>query len=490
MSTDIIAAFATPVGTSGLQVMRVAGAGSAKLCDHIFNFGPLPELNQKAKVSKRSVDKLQGYQAAFGYLHEIDNPDAPIDQCVLTKFRKGKSYTGEEQVEISIHGGNALRKQVLNLVLEAGARLAEPGEFTKWAFLNGKVDLSQAEAVMDLIEADTSRQHDAAIRHLQGDTAKELSKIKDNIYELLSSIEVDIEYPEYEDFALQTEMIDKNLSSAISKLREIMENNKQGEVLREGLQLVIVGEPNVGKSSLLNALAGEDRAIVTDIAGTTRDSIDMKISLAGIPVTLYDTAGIRHTDDPIELEGVNRAKKLLNNADLLLFVLDLGAKTDEDNLEAKAKEAIEEFIDLSAQSKDFFIVFNKLDLSPDLEKQTKDWQFLKDLAQNNPQYQGNLWISAKEQEGIKQLQDLIVNYYENLSGSGATDLIVTSIRQQNLIKTALKQLEQVYNDKDFLPTDILASGLRQALEVLGEITGEDVSENMINDIFSRFCIGK
>ena len=482
MLEDIIAAFATPVGTSGLQVLRIAGPGSAAVADKIFNFGPLPEPGKTAKSSKRTVVGLDGYQAAFGYVHGLDKPNAAIDQCVITKFVQGKSYTGEEQVELSIHGGNALRKILLDLVLDAGARLAEPGEFTKWAFLNGKMDLSQAEAVMGLIEADTARQHKASLRHLQGETATSLNDAKDKVYELLSSLEVDIEYPEYEDFQLQSELIEENLGSVVGTLGDIVKNNKQGQVLRDGLQLALVGEPNVGKSSLLNALSGEDRAIVTNIAGTTRDSIELRVELEGLPVTMYDTAGIRETDDPIEKLGVERSKKILNESDLLLFVVNAINKE-------QIQTDIEQFIKMSAIGNDFIIVFNKLDLTPDLPSQLEEWDYLKNLEEN-PQYKGNIWVSATEGQGVSELKYLIVEYYENMSGSGSSDLILTSARQQKLIVDALSVFNLVSQDKDALPNDILAAGLKQGLELLGEITGENVSENMLDDIFSRFCIGK
>ncbi len=490
MVDDIIVAFATPVGTSGLQVFRIAGPGSAKLSDRIFSFGPLPEpgiegsvVGQTATISsKRTVEGLPGYQAAFGYVHEIDNPNDAIDQCILTKFVEGKSYTGEEQVELSIHGGNALRKILLNLFLDLGVRIAEPGEFTKWAFINGKLDLSQAEAVMDLIEADTSRQHQASIRHLQGQTGNVLDAVKEKLYELLSSMEVDIEYPEYEDFNLQASLVDGNLNYVIDELDKVSQNNRQGEVLREGLQLVLVGEPNVGKSSLLNSLSGQDRAIVTDIAGTTRDSIELRVELDGIPLTLHDTAGIRETDDPIEKLGVERSVQLINNADLLLFVIN--AESEE-----QLEKEIDQFIRLSAADKDFILVFNKLDLTPDMPEVFAKSAY-KATVEQNPHFIDSIWVSALDQTGIAELKTLIVNYYENLSGSGASDLILTSARQQHLLEEALAIFEQLYQDKEMLPNDIIASALRQGLEILAEITGEDVSENMLNDIFSRFCIGK
>ena len=495
MLDEIIAAFATPVGSSGLQVLRVAGPGSAKLCDRIFSFGKLPDIAATAveenipssleysKPDTRTVENLVGYQAAFGYIHEIDNPQRAIDQCVLIRFHEHKSYTGEEQVELSIHGGRALRRELLDLVLRAGARLAEAGEFTKWAFMNGKMDLSQAEAVMDLIEADTERQHKAAIRHLQGDTALELQSIKNKVYELLSNLEVDIEYPEYEDFELQSEDLTTGVKFICDKLESIVKSNRKGKVLRDGLQLVLVGEPNVGKSSLLNALSGENRAIVTDIAGTTRDSIEIKIELGGIPLTLHDTAGIRETDDPIEKLGVDRAKDLLANADLLLFVLNPG---DKDKLILE----IEEFLRLSAFDKDFIIVFNKADLNAEMYQTLDDWDYIKKLAKTNDKFIDFISVSALTGDAIGDLKDLVIEYYENMSGSGASDLILTSKRQQKLIEDANDVFRELNEQFEVLPNDIIAAILRQGLELLAEITGEDVSENMISDIFSRFCIGK
>ena len=484
MLDEIIVAFATPVGSSGLQVLRVAGPGSAELVDKIFNFGPLPDFNKKRAIrSERRIAKLKGYQAAFGYLHDINDINKPLDQVVITKFVKGKSYTGEEQVEISLHGGAALRKETLDLVLRAGARLAEAGEFTKWAFINGKMDLSQAEAVMGIIEADTYRQHQAALRHLQGETAEKLQGVKERVYELLSALEVDIEYPEYEDFALQEELINSNIDFVLETLDKVVKSNKKGEVLREGLQLVLVGEPNVGKSSILNALSGEDRAIVTDIAGTTRDSIELKIDLGGIPLTLYDTAGIRETEDPIERLGVERSKELLNKADLLFLVLTPKTKSD-------LEDEIDKFLRLSAGDRDYYIVLNKLDISGDYYSNLDSWKYLKKLKEEDKHFKGYLSVSASTGEAIEDLKDLVINYYENLSGSGANDLVLTSKRQQHLIESAFEVFKTIDQDRSILPNDILAAALRQGLELLSEITGENVSENMLDDIFSRFCIGK
>ncbi len=482
---EIITAFATPPGASGLAVLRIAGPGAAALADRIFSFGKLPAVGEQATPARaqtrRKVARLSGYQAAFGYVHEADNPVASLDQCVLTRFRAPWSYTGEEQVEISIHGGPALRRALLEIVISAGARPAEAGEFSKWAFLNGKMDLAQAEAVMDLIQADTERQHTAAMRQLQGTAGLRLAEVQNEIYALLSALEVDIEYPEYEDFHLQQRACEEGLERICRSLRHIAAGNRQGRILRDNLQVVLVGEPNVGKSSLLNALAGEERAIVTEFAGTTRDIIELRIDLAGIPVSIYDTAGIRESQDPVERLGVDRTVKLRETADLLMLVVSAANLVEIPDQVANL---------LGSSANDFLLLCNKIDLTENLDK-TAEWQQIQESIKSKfPAFVAAILVSATQGWGIDELKTKINDYYEGLSGSGSADVVLTSVRQQRLLEEALELFSALQDDLASLPTDILTSGIRQGAELLGEITGEDVSEQMVEEIFARFCIGK
>ncbi len=477
---EIVAAFATAPGAAGLAVLRIAGEGSAALADRIFNFGPLPQA-EAVKRSNRTVEGLDGYQAAFGYVHQPDRPDLPVDQCVLTRFRKPHSYTGEEQVEISIHGGPALRRAVTELVWSAGARPAEAGEFSKWAFLNGKMDLSQAEAVMDLIQADTSRQQDAALKQMQGVTGQYLAEVRDRIYALLSALEVDIEYPEYEDFKHLAVTNAADLAEIRQALARLAERNRQGQILKRGLQVVLLGEPNVGKSSILNVLAGEDRAIVTEIAGTTRDVIQLELDLEGLPLQLYDTAGIRESQDVVEQLGVDRSLKLRAEADLLLLVVTAESPAD---IPQQVRTLVGE------SPKPFILLCNKADLAPHIED-TPEWQQLEQhLAETYTGYLETILMSATALKGVDQIKESLLHFYENLSGSGAVDFVLTSQRQQRLLEQALELFTDLARDHESLPADILAAGLRQGAELIGEITGEDVSEQMVEEIFARFCIGK
>lgn len=490
---DIIAAFATPPGVSGLQVLRVAGEGAAELTDRIFTFGSLPggkvadsklpggKVAESGKSVGRSVKALPGYRAAFGYVHALDNPAEALDQCVITRFRSPHSYTGEEQVEISIHGGQALRRMLLDLVLQAGARPAEAGEFSKRAFLNGKMDLAQAESVMELIQADTERQQQAAVRQLEGATRAALAKIKDEIYALLSALEVDIEYPEYEDFTWGQQEGQAILRKITASLESLAFGNRQGRILRDGMQVVLIGEPNVGKSSMLNALAGEDRAIVTEVAGTTRDIIELQMDMAGIPLVIYDTAGIRESVDPIEKIGVDRTLKKRREADLLMLVV---SAEEPEEIAQKVR------LLLDGSTKPFILLCNKIDLAEEFAKSVAWQESVEAIRKDHANLVEAILVSAKKAWGIEELKEAITSHYESLGNRGGADLVLTSARQQQLLEQALATFRQLEEDFTKLPADILATGVRQGLELLGEITGEDVSEQMVEEIFARFCIGK
>lgn len=487
---ETIAAFATAAGEAGLSVLRIAGPEAAEIAERVFSFGALPKFGRgepeadpaqspDGEKKKRRVSGMKGYQAAFGYVHEPDAPAEAIDQCVLIRYRKPYSYTGEEQVELSIHGGAVGRRALLAAVLAAGARPAEAGEFSKLAFLNGKMDLAQAEAVMDLIQADTERQKDMALRGLQGAAAAFIDEVKEESYGLLAALEVEIEYPEYEDFAVSSENASEALDRIIERLSRLAARNEEGRILREGLQLVLIGEPNVGKSSLLNALAGEERAIVTEIPGTTRDTLELRLDMAGIPLYIYDTAGIRESEDYVEKIGVKRSRDQRDKADLLLMVVEAVRGRD-------FKEQIAAV--LGGSSKPFLLLCNKIDLRNEAEAVSWD-EVEREIKEAFPNCLRLLPLSAKKSLGLRALRDEIKNYYENLS-AGGSDFALSSLRQQDLLMKALAQFKTLRSDLAVLPSDILAAGIRQGLELLAEITGESVSKQMVDEIFARFCVGK
>ncbi len=477
-----IAAFATAPGAAGLSVMRIAGPDAAKIAGRVFTFGKLGADSGKQKKKKnRTPASLRGYQAAFGYVHEADRPDRPIDQCILTRFRKPYSYTGEEQVELSVHGGAASRRALLQAVLEAGAVPAEAGEFTKLAFLNGKMDLAQAEAVMDIIQADTARQRELALRQLEGAAGNYIAQIREDIYALLAALEVEIEYPEYEDFSVSAEASAAALDAIIEKLERLERRNDEGRIIREGMQLVLLGEPNVGKSSLLNALAGEDRAIVTAVPGTTRDTLELHLDMAGIPLYIYDTAGIRESEDYVEKIGVERSRAQREKADLLLIVTEAGGLHDlQEQIEAVLGES----------RKPFLLLYNKTDLQPEAMPEEKRRLAEAAIQERFPNCRRFLPLSAKTSKGLPELREAIRDFYESLSAGPAADFALSSLRQQKLLSEALAHFKQLRKDLTTLPSDILAAGIRQGMELLAEITGESVSEEMIEEIFSRFCVGK
>lgn len=478
---DTIAAFATAPGAAGLSVMRLSGPDSVRIAERIFSFGPLPGGKRKSGRKARSIHAMKGYQAAFGYVHEPEQPERPIDQCVLTRFRKPYSYTGEEQVELSIHGGAAARRALLAAVTQAGARPAEPGEFTKRAFLNGKIDLAQAEAVMDIIQADTKKQQELALQQIQGAAGQYLAELRERIYALLAALEVEIEYPEYEDFTVETKQAEAELEKIIADLERLARRNEEGRILREGMKLVLLGEPNVGKSSLLNALAGEDRAIVTEIPGTTRDTLELRLDMAGIPIYIYDTAGIRASEDYVEKIGVERSREQREKADLLLIVTEAARK-------ANLWEQLEAVLDES--KKPFLLLLNKIDL----DEGAADELFIEKaeaaVKEKFPRCLKILPLSAKKSQGLPELREAITDFYESLSDGPTADFALSSVRQQDLLNRALAHFRKLKQDLPLLPSDILAAGVRQGMELLAEITGESVSKQMIEEIFARFCVGK
>ena len=395
-----------------------------------------------------------------------------IDEVLVSYFIKPKSYTTENMCEINSHGGIVIENRILEECLRNGAVLAEPGEFTKRAFLNGRIDLTQAEAVIDIINAKTEREAKVAEKHLKGSFSKKIKEIEEKILDLMADIEASIDYPEYDIEETTNKKIENTLNNVKMSLKNLEENFKNGKILKEGIKTAIIGKPNAGKSSLLNVILGEHRAIVSDIEGTTRDTIEEYINVNGISLKIIDTAGIRKTSDEIEKIGVKRSLDITNNADLVIAVFD--DSREFDNEDRKVLDLI--------KNKNAIIVINKTDLQ-------------KNLIINNEEIKENgkdiVFISTIEEKGIKELYDAIEKMFElNIIDYDSSE-IITNARQKQYIMRALEAVNEAENAiENNMPIDITAIALKQILEELNQITGESASEDIINEIFKKFCLGK
>ncbi|NLW88231.1 MAG: tRNA uridine-5-carboxymethylaminomethyl(34) synthesis GTPase MnmE [Clostridiaceae bacterium] len=473
-------ACATPPGIGGIAVIRMSGKNAVEVADRVF---------QVIRASSPEVDSVQampGYSAAFGRLTDPKNQSV-IDECILSLFRKPHSYTGEDVIEISCHGGTAVRQEILRVLIENGARAAEPGEFTKNAFLSGKIDLSQAESVMDVISAESTLALRAAETHLLGALKKEIRRASERIYEGFAKLEMIIEFPEHEDTTEGAKEVAARLSESTDSLRELARSYTQGRILKEKMNVVLCGVPNSGKSSLLNRLAGYDRAIVTPVAGTTRDTLEVDTSIEGIPVRLMDTAGLRDTMDTVEKIGVSRAFDAITNADLLLWLISPAEDTEDGDLEF-FRRAVEPLGDARVG-----ILVSKSDLFPRGDANG----FLKRITNQIDQLglsrkiRFGLSISSETGEGIAEIGARIRSLFDELGYGACRELLITNGRHYDRIHRAVERIEQavgVINEDQ--PTEIACSLLRLAMDELGEITGDSVNESLVAEIFSRFCIGK
>ncbi|HWP46439.1 MAG TPA: tRNA uridine-5-carboxymethylaminomethyl(34) synthesis GTPase MnmE [Candidatus Limnocylindrales bacterium] len=454
---DTIAAISTPLGEGGIGVIRISGKAAIAIADALF---VSPSKGKKLK-------DLPSHTVHYGHIYDPGTQE-PVDEVLVTLMRAPKSYTREDVVEISSHGGFISLKRILDLVLKGGARLAEPGEFTKRAFLNGRIDLSQAEAVIDIIQSRTELSHKVAVRQLEGRLSQKVRAIRDTLKHLTALVEASIDFSEEDIEVISPEALDSGIGEALESIDFLIETAEEGQILREGLSLVIVGKPNVGKSSLLNVLLEEERAIVTPIPGTTRDVIEESLNLKGVPVRLLDTAGIRNTEDPVEVQGVLRSKNLLEKADLVLWVLDSSSPlTQEDR----------DILELVKEKK-VLGVLNKIDLPSKIGEEAG--QLLAGIP----------WvkISAKEKSGIETLKDLI---FEMVVKTPVESVWVTNIRHKNaLIKAQQSLLKARESIAQRMSGEFIAVDLRAALDSLGEIIGETTTEDILTEIFSTFCIGK
>lgn len=405
----------------------------------------------------------------YGYIVENEKI---IDEVLVSYFKEPMSYTTENMCEINSHGGNIVMKKILELCLKNGAELAEPGEFTKRAFLNGRIDLTQAESVIDVINAKSEKEVQAGIKQLEGGLSKEISAIKQEILDVMVNIEVAIDYPEYDVEEVTNNEIMNMLNSVEIKLNKLEKSFDNGKILKEGIKTAIIGKPNAGKSSLLNRILKEDRAIVTEFEGTTRDTIEEYVNINGIPLKLIDTAGIRNAKDEVEKIGIHKSKEIAKNADLIIAIFDASK-----DLSKEDKEILE-----IIKGKKVIILLNKIDLQQKLHKEDKEFREVTDSI---------IEISALNNIGIDDVYAEITKLFEINEINLDNDLVITNIRHKNLIHQAvdsIKKTKETIQEK--MPIDIIAVYIKEILEDLGNITGEFVTEDIINEIFSKFCLGK
>lgn len=464
-------ACSTPGGASGIAVIRLSGANSSLVADKVIKI-------IRSSGDYKSVSEMPGYTCAFA--HVIDSAtNQDIDDVVVTRFVPPYSYTGEELVEISCHGGSCVKQEILRVLIEAGARVAEPGEFTKRAFLNGKLDLSQAEAVMNVIAADSGRALKASNSQLNGNLRKELDESEKRLYEALSLIEMIVEFPEHDDTPENTAHVLEILEEVKSRLNVLANSYQKGRVLSERMSIALSGLPNSGKSSLLNALSGYDRAIVTEVAGTTRDTLEVQISVDGIPVTIVDTAGIRETSDRIEAMGVERAIMATSESDIVFYLVA------PESSDSEIISQIETLLNEGVSPEIVTIVFSKRDIGAN-SGEDKIMERCNELGIRN-----SIKISSMETISINELKEYIVSTYENLGGNTSSEIIIMNKRHAQIIMAAIEYMHMSISAiNDELGVDIASSVIRSALEQLGEITGKRVSSELVDSIFSRFCIGK
>jgi tRNA modification GTPase len=458
MLTDTIGAISTPLGEGGIAVIRVSGPDSLPVIDGLFR-------------AKTRLAEAQTHTVHYGYIVDPGSGER-IEEVLVTLMKAPRSFTMEDVVEVSCHGGIISVKKVLELILDQGVRLAEPGEFTKRAYLNGRIDLTQAEAVIDLIRAKSDRAFKVALKQVEGALSRHVKDLRFQLVELMAHIEVNIDYPEHDVEELTTAFIRNKCKLAIERIDELLKTAEQGKILREGIVTAIVGRPNVGKSSLLNALAQEDRAIVTDIPGTTRDIIEEIVNVNGIPLKLLDTAGLRETSDLVEQIGVEKSRTALSDADLIILVLNQSEPLHADELELITQIVNRESI----------VVLNKTDLPKLLDE-----SFLHDHI---PQ-ERIVRMSVKENSGMNDLEKAIGHLFFSGQLESGDLTYVSNVRHIHLLKRAKVSLvDAVEAGEAHIPIDLIQIDVRSAWESLGEMIGDSVGESLIDQIFSQFCLGK
>ena len=450
---DTIAAISTPLGNGGIGIIRISGNKSVEIVKNIF---------------VTSNDSYKPNTIVYGKI--IHNGEF-IDDALVSYFKSPNSYTGEDVIEINSHGGMIVLKRILDIILSLGAKLAEPGEFTKRAFLNGKMDLSQAESVMDIINSKTNLENKISAKVLNGELGRKIRNIRDDILDVLVDLEANIDYPEYDIEEISREKVLKVISKNIIELEKLSSSYNEGKLVKDGINVAIVGKPNVGKSSLLNRLLNEERAIVTDIAGTTRDTIEESIVYKGLVINLIDTAGIHDTEDIVEKIGVKKSIDALNGADVIFMIIDNSSKLSKED------------IDLLEQIKDKnkYLLINKIDINEDIEPQLIEYVDKKDV----------FMISAKENIGIEEVLDRLLMDFSFDTIKKNDELVISNIRHKEAIDNTIRSLINTKEScENGVPLDMVSIDIQNAIAYLGEILGESVSDDVINGIFKKFCLGK
>ena len=456
MKKDTIAAISTGMTNSGIGIVRISGEEAFDIADRIYK-------------GRNKITESESHTIHYG--HIIDGEET-IDEVLVMVMRAPRTFTGEDTVEINCHGGTFVLKRVLETVLKNGARAAEPGEFTKRAFLNGKMDLSQAEAVIDVINSENEYALQSSISQLKGNIKNKINDIRKKIIYHTAFIESALDDPEHISVDGYGETLKSEAEKIIDELEILIRSADNGRVMKEGINTVIVGKPNAGKSSLLNVLSGHERAIVTDIEGTTRDILEEQIKLGGLSLNVIDTAGIRTTDDVIEKIGVDRAWEYAMNADLIIYVVDASKELDEND---------DKILDL-IRNKNTIILLNKSDLDTVVTA-----GMMKERAGNIPV----ISVSAKEEQGIRELEEMVKEMFLKGEISFNDQIYITNVRQKNALSDSLESMKKVIQSiDDGMPEDFYSIDLMDAYESLGSITGESVGEDLVNEIFSKFCMGK
>ena len=456
MKKDTIAAISTGMTNSGIGIVRISGEEAFDIADRIYK-------------GRNKITESESHTIHYG--HIIDGEET-IDEVLVMVMRAPRTFTGEDTVEINCHGGTFVLKRVLETVLKNGARAAEPGEFTKRAFLNGKMDLSQAEAVIDVINSENEYALQSSISQLKGNIKNKINDIRKKIIYHTAFIESALDDPEHISVDGYGETLKSEAERIIDELEILIRSADNGRVMKEGINTVIVGKPNAGKSSLLNVLSGHERAIVTDIEGTTRDILEEQIKLGGLSLNVIDTAGIRTTDDVIEKIGVDRAWEYAMNADLIIYVVDASKELDEND---------DKILDL-IRNKNTIILLNKSDLDTVVTA-----GMMKERAGNIPV----ISVSAKEEQGIRELEEMVKEMFLKGEISFNDQIYITNVRQKNALSDALESMKKIIQSiDDGMPEDFYSIDLMDAYESLGSITGESVGEDLVNEIFSKFCMGK
>lgn len=455
---DTIAAISTPPGEGAISIVRMSGEEAVSIAQKVFS----------------GKDLTQAKSHTINYGHIVDpKTHEEIDEVMVSLMLAPKTFTREDVVEINCHGGIVATNRILQLLLVNGARLAEPGEFTKRAFLHGRIDLTQAESVMDLIRAKTDRSMKIALNQLDGNLSHLIDSLRKDILDVLAQVEVNIDYPEYDDVEeMTTKLLKEKAIEIKQRIEQLLKTASQGKIMREGLATALVGRPNVGKSSLLNHLLHEDKAIVTDVAGTTRDVIEEYVNVSGVPLKLIDTAGIRETDDKVEKIGVERSKKAIEQSDLVLLVLNAAESLTKEDLE---------LIRLTNDKKRI-IILNKTDLEEKLDRKE-----LAEISENAPVYA----TSILKNEGVEALEEAISKLFFNGIENSQSTVMVTNARHVALLKKAQNSLDSVLEGiSSGIPVDLVQIDMTEAWNLLGEITGESYEDELLDQLFSQFCLGK